>query len=80
MLRVLLRKYPKAKEYRNNDSQNVRTIFAHVGALKTLHNLAIYSHATRRLEIMFVAFGNHPNVDRTMWGMKEVYPIGKFYQ
>ena len=67
-----------------NEAQNVgyrtdlRIIFVHVGALRTLTKLpALVERREKRNEIRFYTYGFHHSVDPRYWGMHEIYPIGE---
>ena len=56
---------------------DVRVVFVHVGALKTLHRLLALAEWRRRPEIRFYTYGTHPTVRHEDWGVCPIYPIGK---
>jgi hypothetical protein len=57
---------------------DLRTVFVHVSAMRTLHRLpALSERRTKRPEIMFVLYGTHPTVHPSMWGVREIWPIGR---
>lgn len=58
--------------------EEVRVIFVHVGALRSLHKLeALALRRYRRPELRFYAYGTHASVPPDRWGVREIYPVGK---
>lgn len=55
---------------------DVRVVFVHVGAMKTLHRLSALAERRRRPEIRFYTYGSHPTVPREDWGVFPIYLIG----
>jgi hypothetical protein len=57
---------------------DVRTVFVHIGAMKTLHRLpALAERRSKRPEIHFYTYGTHSSVPRDQWGVRAIYPLGK---
>lgn len=57
---------------------DVRAVFVHVGALKTLHRLpALAERRSKRFEVQFFTYGSHESVIPEQWGIREIYPLGK---
>jgi hypothetical protein len=56
---------------------DVRAVFVHVGALKTLHRLqAVALRRRSQPGLRFYSYGTHPTVPPTRWGLREIYPLG----
>lgn len=55
---------------------DVRVVFVHIGATKTLYRLPALAERRRRPEIRFYTYGTHPTVARENWGVCPIYPIG----
>lgn len=73
-LRTVLSAF-KAKDM--GHKADVRAIFVHVGALKTLHKLvALAERRSKRQEIRFYTYGTHESVAPERWGIREIYPLG----
>lgn len=73
-LRTILTAF-KAKDMGNK--ADVRVIFVHVGALKTLHKLvALAERRAKRQEIRFYSYGTHKSVAPERWGIRELFPLG----
>jgi hypothetical protein len=57
---------------------DVRVVFVHIGALKTLHKLpALAERRSKRFEVQFFTYGTHESVMPEQWGIHEIYPLGK---
>jgi hypothetical protein len=57
---------------------DVRVVFVHIGAVKTLHKLpALAERRSKRPEIHFYTYGTHVSVPREQWGVRAIYPLGK---
>src|ERR1700683_3969695 len=58
---------------------DVRAVFVHIGAVKTLHRLpALAGRRSKRPELHFYTYGTHASVPREQWGVRAIYPLGKF--
>jgi len=58
---------------------DVRVVFVHVGAMKTLYKLpALVERRSRRPEIQFFTYGTHESVSPERWGIHEIFPLGVF--
>lgn len=58
--------------------EDVRVIFVHVGALRSLHKLeALAMRRYKRPDLRFYAYGTHPSVPPDRWGVREIYPVGR---
>jgi hypothetical protein len=56
---------------------DVRAVFVHVGALKTLHKLpALAERRSKRFDVQFFSYGTHHSVIPERWGIHEIYPLG----
>lgn len=67
-----------AKAQRASSRTNVRIIFIHVSALRSIQHLPEF--VERRANYAFVQFyffGTDPSIHPTLWGVKEVWPCGK---
>lgn len=54
-----------------------RVIFIHVGALKTFYELsAVVTKRRDAPEVRFFTYGTHESVPSSMWGMREIFPLG----
>lgn len=59
---------------------DVRVIFVHVGALRTINQLhALVERRWRRAEIRFITYGRHEDVKPSLWGFREIFPLGNVY-
>jgi hypothetical protein len=57
---------------------DVRAVFVHIGALKTLHELpALAERRSKHFEVQFFTYGTHESVIPEHWGVHEMYPLGK---
>lgn len=57
---------------------DVRVVFVHIGAVKTLHRLpALAERRSKRPEIHFYTYGTHASVPCEQWGVRAIYPLGK---
>jgi len=57
---------------------DVRVVFVHIGAVKTLHRLpALAERRSKRPEIHFYTYGTHVSVPREQWGVRAIYPLGE---
>ena len=57
---------------------DVRVVFVHIGAVKTLHKLpALAERRSKRPEIHFYTYGSHSSVPCEQWGVRAIYPLGK---
>ncbi|KAF7306639.1 Chromo domain-containing protein [Mycena indigotica] len=56
--------------------QELRMVFVHVGALKTLRRLPLLADRRRSLTVRFYTYGTHPCVPVAQWRVREIYPIG----
>ena len=58
---------------------DVRIIFVHVGALKTLHKLPVLAERrSKQPEMRFYSYGTHESVAPERWGIRELFPIGAY--
>jgi hypothetical protein len=58
--------------------RDVRTVFIHVGAMRTVSRLqALSERRTKRPEIAWILYGSHPTVHPTLWGVREIWPLGQ---
>jgi len=65
----------RAKNVRHK--ADVRVVFVHIGAVKTLHRLpALAERRSKRPEIHFYTYGTHVSVPREQWGIRAIYPLG----
>lgn len=65
------------KAERKGYKENVRAIFIHVGALKTVHKLeALAMRRNKRPDLRFYSYGTHSTVSPERWGLREIWPIG----
>jgi hypothetical protein len=56
---------------------DVRLIFLHVGAMKSLSHLpALAEKRNKQPQIRFYTYGSHENVTPLRWQIREVFPIG----
>ncbi|KAL0950851.1 hypothetical protein HGRIS_007609 [Hohenbuehelia grisea] len=56
---------------------DVRIVFVHVGALRTLPQLiALAERRSKRPEINFFTYGSHESVEFDRWGVRHIYPLG----
>jgi hypothetical protein len=56
---------------------DVRAVFVHVGALRTLYKLPAFpERRSRRVELRFFTYGTHAAVAPERWGIREIYPLG----
>lgn len=56
---------------------DVRVVFVHVGALRSLHKLeALGMRRLKRPEMRFYTYGTHHSVRPERWGLREVFPLG----
>lgn len=54
-----------------------RVIFIHVGALKTFCELsAVVTKRRDAPEVRFFTYGTHESVPSSMWGTREIFPLG----
>jgi hypothetical protein len=59
---------------------DVSFVFVHVGAIKTLCQLpALMERRMKRLDIQFVTYGTHHTIPPARWGIRHIYPAGKFH-
>jgi hypothetical protein len=59
---------------------DVRVVFVHIGALRTLYRLPAYCERKfRRPEIQFILYGKHATVPKNRWGIREIYIQGAFH-
>jgi len=57
---------------------DVRAVFVHVGALRSLHKLpALVERRSKRPEVNFYTYGTHESVPSERWGIHEIFPIGR---
>lgn len=57
---------------------DVRVVFVHVGALRTLHKLPALAERRNKVpQLQFYTYGTHPSIPRKQWGVHEIYPLGK---
>ncbi|KAH9937573.1 uncharacterized protein B0H18DRAFT_1113390 [Fomitopsis serialis] len=57
--------------------KDVRIVFVHVGALKTIYKLqALAERRNKRCELRFYTYGTHESVPPERWGIREIYPLG----
>ena len=55
-------------------------VFVHVGALKTLHFLpGFMERRMKRPDVQFMTYGTHHTIPPARWGMRLIYPVGKYY-
>jgi len=74
-LYAILRQYKSAQDV--GVLSDVRTLFIHVSCLKSLHKVkGLVQRRKRNLTTMFFLYGSHPESDRSLWGMREIFPIG----
>lgn len=58
---------------------DVRVIFVHIGALRTLNKLmALADRRLKRPEIQFITYGSHESVKPIYWGFDQIFPVGMF--
>lgn len=58
---------------------DLRVIFVHVGALRTINNLpSVTKWRSERFDVHFIAYGFHESVPKSRWGTHEVFPLGEF--
>ncbi|KIP11426.1 hypothetical protein PHLGIDRAFT_474501 [Phlebiopsis gigantea 11061_1 CR5-6] len=56
---------------------DVRVVFVHVGALRSLQKLeALAMRRAKRPEMRFYTYGTHHSVHPERWGIKEIFPLG----
>lgn len=56
---------------------DVRVVFVHVGALRSVHKLeALALRRSKRPEMRFYTYGTHHSVSPERWGVREIYPLG----
>lgn len=73
LLTILNRNKAENAGYR----KDVRIVFVHVGALKTLHKLTAFAERrVKRPELQFITYGSHPTVPINRWGIREIYLVG----
>ncbi|RDB22988.1 hypothetical protein Hypma_009786 [Hypsizygus marmoreus] len=55
----------------------VRVIFVHVGAVKTLHRLSgFHEFCSKLFHVHFYTYGTHETIAPEYWGVHEIYPCG----
>jgi hypothetical protein len=58
---------------------DVRVVFVHVGALKTLHHLpSLAERRSKRAELQFLTYGTHESIPPDRWGVHEIFPLGMY--
>ncbi|KAF5377681.1 hypothetical protein D9615_005211 [Tricholomella constricta] len=66
----------RAKKPRNNLAE-IRIVFVHVGAIKTLYKLpGFLDFCSVSSHIQFYTYGTHHTVPPPYWGVREIYPCG----
>lgn len=59
---------------------DARVVFVHVGAIKTLHKLpGFLDLLSKSCHVQFYTYGSHESVPPEQWGVREIFPCGKFY-
>lgn len=63
------------------DLADVRVIFVHVGAVKTLHRLpGLEGIMSELFDIQFYSYGTHVDIPSACWGIREIFPCGKPFE
>ncbi|KAL5518634.1 hypothetical protein ACEPAH_317 [Sanghuangporus vaninii] len=66
----------KAKNV-GHDDLDARVIFVHVGSVRYIQKLpGIVSRRLEKPEVQFVTYGTHESVKPSLWGFREIYPLG----
>jgi hypothetical protein len=56
---------------------DLRAVFVHVGALRTLRRLpALMERLFKRPDVRFFTYGWHERVHPHQWGVREIFPVG----
>ncbi|KAF9015377.1 hypothetical protein BDQ17DRAFT_1536047 [Cyathus striatus] len=75
LLQAVLRECPGARDV--GHKSDIRVVFVHVGALRTLHKLpGLTERRLRVASLQFYTYGTHPTVCPEIWGIREIYPCG----
>lgn len=61
-------------------SLDIRVVFVHVGALKTIHKFPSFvERCSKAHHIQFFTYGTHESIPPEEWGVREIYPCGMCY-
>lgn len=61
----------------SSSSPDVRVVFVHVGALKTIHKFPFFVERCSKLpQVQFYTYGTHESIPPEEWGVREIYPCG----
>ena len=63
-------------KYLNSQSADVRIVFVHVGALKTIHKFPSFVERCSKAIVQFYTYGTHESIPPDEWGVREIYPCG----
>ena len=59
------------------ESRDVRVVFVHVGSVRSIQKLPyIVQRRCEAPEVRFVTYGSHESVRPSLWGFREIYPLG----
>ncbi|EJD04314.1 uncharacterized protein FOMMEDRAFT_167526 [Fomitiporia mediterranea MF3/22] len=59
------------------DILDARIVFVHVGSVRSIRKLpGITQRRFETPEVRFVTYGSHENVKPSLWGFREIYPLG----
>lgn len=60
------------------DDLDARIIFVHVGSVRNIQKLPnMVSRRANKPEVQFITYGTHESVKPSLWGFREIYPLGK---
>jgi hypothetical protein len=64
-------------KYQNSASPDVRIVFVHIGALKTIHKFPSFVERCSKAQmVQFYTYGTHESIPPDEWGIREIYPCG----
>lgn len=64
----------------SNLKDEVRFVFIHVGALPTIRTLpSLVAKLSEHPETHFYTYGTHSSVETQRWGIREIFPLGKWW-
>ncbi|KAL5534576.1 hypothetical protein ACEPAG_1039 [Sanghuangporus baumii] len=59
------------------DDLDARVVFVHVGSVRSIQKLpGIVSRRLEKPEVQFITYGTHESVKPSLWGFREIYPLG----
>lgn len=78
MLLEIINRWDRRKRVKFDAKEEIRAVFVHVGAVKTLHKLPKLIDRCSSLTTTFWTYGTHVSIEPEWWGMREILPCGMF--